>query len=118
MGGDMNFSERFKEICDEIKKTLPDKKEIESLDHVPARPRIKYNIHKRSLPIGIDKVVMVGLTREEADWIINRKLKAKIVNTEQGINQVIYYEAIQEDGTLGGIFENPSQVIKEDIWIN
>ena len=114
----MNFSEKFKEICDEIRSTLPVKVEIEPMEYTPDKPRVLYNIHKRSLPTGLDKVVMVGLTREDADWIISRKFKAKVIETEDGTNQIIYYDAISEDSELRGLFDNPKQVIKEDIWIN
>lgn len=39
-----------------------------------SRPELSvrfYNIHKRSLPPGIDKVVVINVTKEEAEFILN-----------------------------------------------
>src|SRR5258706_5046919 len=60
-------------------------------------PRL-YNIHKRSLPIAIDKIVVIGVTKEEAVWWCERRLKAEqYFNNDEDTKTLIYYDIIPVD---------------------
>ena len=96
----MNFAERFKEVCEEIKRTIPlQGKEL-------ARDEVLYNIHKRSLPIGLDKPVMFGLTKEETHHLLKGYLKTKLTVVDEK-DMVIYCDIIKDNGELAGVFDNP-----------
>ena len=59
-----------------------------------------YNIHKRSLPPGIDRVVIFGVAKEEGEWWIERKLKAKCFqNDTDDTKTVIFYDLVPVDAT-------------------
>lgn len=69
-----------------------------------AEPPVKrYNIHKRSLPIGnppIDKIVVFGVTKQEAEWWVEFKLKAKCYEYGPDDSKtLIYYDVLPEDAT-------------------
>ena len=53
-----------------------------------------YNIHKRSLPIGMDKVVEIGLTADESIKALSGRYKA----IEKG-EILVYYDRIKQDAT-------------------
>lgn len=117
----MNFSERFKEICEEIKRQTDSLKEPVILTSLPKEIKheqyTRYAIRKRSLPVGIDTLVMTGLRKTEAENLLKTLLKSKVKDID-GVNQVTYYDVVREDGTNSGVFDNPSEVIKEDLWID
>jgi hypothetical protein len=100
MGGHMNFSERFKEICKEIKRNIPNPEEE------PPRPAVLHNIHKRSLPVGLDRPVMFGLAKEEAQYLLKHYLKTKVITTDER-DSIIYYDVVKDNGELAGVFDNP-----------
>lgn len=82
---------------------------LEDIPAVPIKPREpesdgppvkRFNIHKRSLPVGIDKIVVFGVTRAEAEWWIEFKLKAKVYQDEpEDSKTVIYYDLVPVDAT-------------------
>jgi len=101
----MDFLKKFQDICQEIDKV------------VPKRPSKLFNIHKRSLPIGIDKVVIIGLTKDEAEKQINQVLKTKVYcDYADDTRTVIYYDMVAQDATPKekSVFFNHSNLIKED----
>jgi len=60
----------------------------------------KYNIHKRSLPVGIDKIVVFNVTKEVAEWLTEKRLKSKIFfNDPDDSKTVIYYDIVPVDAT-------------------
>ena len=62
-----------------------------------ARP---YNIHKRSLPVGIDKIIVFGVTKEDAEWWLECKLKPKCYeNGPDDSKTLIYYDIVPVDAT-------------------
>jgi len=71
-------------------------------DAFKPEPMIKrFNIYKRSLPVGLDKIVVIGVTKEEANWWIQYKLKTKSYqdNTNDLIT-LIYFDIVPVDATL------------------
>jgi len=96
---------------------------IRKLDRVPQvaeelKPKIqRYNIHKRSLPVGIDKVVVFSVLKAEAEWWIERRLKAKAYHDDpKDSKTIIYYDIIPVDATPRerSVFHNPKDFVKED----
>lgn len=60
----------------------------------------RYNIHKRSLPVGIDTIVVFGVTKEDAEWWVGTKLKTKCYeNGADDSKTLIYYDIIPVDAT-------------------
>lgn len=69
-------------------------------EQTPEPPVKRYNIHKRSLPIGIDKVVVFGVTKTEAEWWIANVLKTKCYqDDEKESKTIIYFEILPVDAT-------------------
>ena len=69
-------------------------------------PKVKdpnlWEIRKRSLPEGIDQVVMDGLRMPMASNIWKNSFTTK----RQDNGKVIYYDLVREDGTKAGIYDN------------
>lgn len=77
-----------------------------------------YNIHKRSLPVGIDAVVVFGVTKEESEWWIEYALKPKCYeNGPDDSKTVIYYDVIPVDATPKerSIYFNAGTIVTEDV---
>lgn len=96
-----DFTAELKAICNQDKQI---EKTIERTE-----APIYYNVHKRSLPVGIDKIVLMGLTKEQADDAIKtvfkpKKVYERIENSFTGEvetkESIIRYEAFKEDATL------------------
>lgn len=104
------FIAQFKKICAEIDKI----DNIESLR--PAEPEkvetgdgiVRYNIHQRSLPVGLDKPVAFFLRREEAE-ILLKMLKSKKLDN----GSVIYYDMVLNTGEGGNVFPTGGELIIE-----
>jgi hypothetical protein len=100
----------------------------EILESVPPAPRYRpapepqkpperlYNIHKRSLPVGIDEIVLRNLTKAEAvAWVCPElpklpRLKTKLFyNDDEESKTYIYYDIVPVDATPRekSIFFNP-----------
>lgn len=82
-------------------------------------PVKRYNIHKRSLPVGhppLDKIVVFSVTKSEAEWWINHRLKAKCFqDDDRDLKTLIYYDAVPIDAQPieRSIYYNPRPVISE-----
>lgn len=88
----------------------------------PMLPR--FNIHKRSLPVGIDKIVVFNVTKPQAE-----RLLSSAVDSAGGLLFATrsYYDAVKESKTLiyfdvvpvdatpseRSIFYNPAKVVEE-----
>ena len=82
----------------------------------PEPPVKRFNIHKRSLPVGIDKVVVIGVTKDEAAWWIETKLKTKCYeNGPDDSKTLIYFDIIPVGATPKerSIYFNTRPVILE-----
>lgn len=78
----------------------------------------RYNIHKRSLPVGIDRVVVFGITKEDAEWWVDKKLKTRCYeNSVDDSKTIIYYDVIPVDATPKekNIYFNTSPVMTEPV---
>lgn len=74
-------------------------------------PKVLYNIHKRSLPIGVDKPILFNLTESEAKHYLER-LKPKLIQyNSDGLRIVHYYEKVRTDGPKPSIYANPPQIV-------
>lgn len=90
----------------------------------PIRPPEKlFNIHKRSLPVGIDEVVVRNLTRAEAiSWVCPDlpklpRLKTKVFYDEPNeMKTYIYYDIVPVDGTPRerSVYFNPRPFVVKD----
>lgn len=82
-------------------------------EHKPEPPIRRYNIHKRSLPVGmppLDKIVVFAVTKAEAEWWINNILRARVYqDDERDLKTLIYYDAVPLDAQPRerSIFYNP-----------
>lgn len=80
----------------------------------------RYNVHKRSLPPGVDKPVLFGLgSRQLAEDVIENATDSKGVRTfgpivtEKGAT---YYEAVPADANESerSVYHNPRPFVKEE----
>lgn len=84
-------------------------------ESVPEVHAALYNIHKRSLPIGIDKVVGIGFTKQEAFDALQKLFKAHVDKKEDG--RWIYYDPVPQNALRNErtVYYNPKSIIKGDI---
>lgn len=82
----MNFIGRLLQKSKEIDKKQRVCIEIEKELHTILQ---RFNIHKRTLPVGTDKIVVYNVPFDEARWWIQNQLK-----TEQIKDCVVYYDII------------------------
>lgn len=104
----MNFIEQFKQRCAQIDLGLdlsPQKPRYD-LDALlpkkePSKLKLRrYNIHKRSLPIGIDDVVFYGVSKIEAEWLVTSFLKAKMYQDDaRDSKTLMYYDILPVEAT-------------------
>ncbi len=88
---------------------------IEGKLNYMVRPQeILYNIHKRSLPPGIDKVVGIGFTKLQAVYALQNLFKAHVDLKESG--RWTYYDIVAQDATQDemSIYFNPKSKVKKD----
>lgn len=101
MGNNMDFLAKFKKICANIDNPSLEIVPVARYDE-PVKPKTVrlFNIHKRSLPPGIDTVVLIGLTRDEAETWLNDKLKARVFNDDaRDSKTLIYYDMLPQDAS-------------------
>lgn len=82
------------ELKTELKASLPQTPE-------PVMPKQKetrqhpvgtlYNIHKRSLPAGVDKVVLIGLTQDDINTSMVRLIQRETKRRNEENTEVFYY---------------------------
>lgn len=80
-------------------------------------PVKRFNVHRRSLPVGIDKKVVFNVTRAEGEWWIENKLKARIYEDDEAETKtVIYYDLVPVDATPRerNLYSNPERFCTED----
>jgi hypothetical protein len=96
--------ENVREFYQELEKVIP-------------KPQRLFNIHKRSLPVGIDQILFVGLLRKEAEETIRRFLKTKIYFDEvKESKTIIYFDIVPQDASPKerSIFYNTMELLKEE----
>ena len=75
-------------------------------------PVKRFNIHKRSLPVGIDKIVVIGVAKEEAEWLVENKLKTRCYeNGPDESKTLVFFDVIPVDATPRerSIYFNPPE---------
>jgi hypothetical protein len=79
-----------------------------------------YNIHKITLPpeptLEHGKVVIIGVSKEEADWWIEKKLKARVYqNNDTDSKTLVFYEKFLQGASPKerNIFYNPKPTLIE-----
>lgn len=94
-----------------------------SLESKPVKEKVeeppikRFNVHKRSLPVGLDKIVLFAVTKDEAQWWVEWKLKTKVFNDEVNETKtIIYFDIIPVDATPKerSIYFNTKPVITEE----
>lgn len=84
-----------------------------------AEPIVKrFNIHKRSLPPGIDIIVVFGVTKQEAEWWIEKRLKAKCYQDDaRDTKTLVYYDVVPVNASPRerSIYFNPSPSTTETV---
>ncbi len=54
-----------------------------------------YNIHKRSIPVSIDKPIVIGVTRDEADKellrLIHQESKRRVTQVQSQTENIVYF---------------------------
>lgn len=92
-----DFKAELKARLDAIENRLSRKK----TDDAPVIPVVRrFNIHKRSLPAGLDTVVVYNVTQLEAAYWIEKGLKARhILDDAQQPKGVVYFDAVPVDAT-------------------
>lgn len=76
-----------------------------------------FNIHKRSLPPGIDIIVVYNVTKKESEWWVENILKAKCYQNEDSDSKtLIYYDVIPVDAKPHerSIYHNEEQITIEE----
>ncbi len=78
-----------------------------------------YNVHRRTLPVGEDRVVAIGFTKEDAKWFVTKRLKAKekFINNDDGSkgSKLVYYDIVAQDATSSerSVYFNPRPFVLE-----
>jgi hypothetical protein len=104
---DMDFLKKFQQTCKEIEETLPKRVRVEEK---------LFNIHKRSLPVGIDKVIIVGVTKKEGDKLLENSLVSRVYyDSDNDSKTLIYYDLIPQNATPKerSIFFNPAKLLED-----
>ncbi len=79
------------------------------------QPKRMYNIHKRSLPVGIDKIVYFNVDLKTANMLAEKFLIAKsYTDVSRNTKTLIYYDIIPVDALPRekNIYYNPEERIK------
>jgi len=82
----MSFAKKFKEICNEINNVVP---KAPNIIEVP-----RFNVHKRSLPPAEDKLVLIGLTQDEADLAVMSLIAREKRHRNAGSPKIYYFDII------------------------
>lgn len=88
----------------------------------PMLPR--FNIHKRSLPVGIDKIVVFNVTKPQAERLLSAAVDSaggllfatrSYYDAVQDSKTLIYFDIVPVDATPRerSIFHNPTTIVKE-----
>lgn len=100
----MDFLAKFKKICADIDtpEIVPIKKEEKPVTEKKVR---LFNIYKRSLPPGLDKLVVFGVTKEEAEMLLAHVSANRIAllaaksyqEDDKETKTIVYYDMIPVD---------------------
>lgn len=120
----MNFDERKKAVFDrwrqdrevftakrktdeEIEQEAKRRAELRKEREERNRPLHTYTVNKRSLPVGINKPVIWGLSQEEAQAWIKDHNKTTVLDVHgTDVQRIIYFDAVKDDGKEHSIYEN------------
>lgn len=87
-------------------------------DEAGRKPKGKrYNVHKRSLPPGIDRVVFYNVSKAEAALLVEKFLKPKAYQDDaRDSKTVVYYDIVPVDAKPHerNIFFNAGPITKEE----
>lgn len=81
-------------------------------------PEKLYNIHKRSLPVGFDKIVVYSVNKEDAEWWLEHRLKTIFYEDKETEERTVYYfDVIPVEATdrEKGVYFNPKPNVIEEI---
>lgn len=93
---------RFKSFCKDIDKP-------KTFDETQLVDLPKYNIYKRSLPAGINKIIAFNLTKNDVQAILSLLKTKRLPN-----GTVIYYDVISVNELDTSIYFNEKPTIKEN----
>jgi hypothetical protein len=115
---------RFVKELDRGQKVSNAKKQpLERVVETPISPQ--YNIHMRSVPVGVDKVLVIGLNNMDEVHQWRQRLGKKggssaygawslKVNDEGKTIQWGFYEVVPFDGKKHSVYENNKQLTKKE----
>jgi len=111
---DLSFAEQFSRKAKAIDAQYGFAKPIEPRERkeIPLQEGPLFNLHKRSLPTGIDKIVEMGLTKREAIEALLGRCKTSIKNDILIYHDIIAQNASDEEMS---IYFNTKEVIREDV---
>lgn len=106
-----DFIGDFKKFCRKLDEPKP------TMHHVdPERGKL-FNIHKRSLPVGIDVIILFNLSKDEADWWVEHRLHTKCYDdAETQSKTVIYYDVLPVGASPKekNVYRNDVKLIADD----
>lgn len=116
---DLIDGDSIRDFVGEFQKRVKRIDKIESLAPIPENAVVRrYNVHKRSLPAGIDNIVVLNVTKLEAEWWIENKLKAKVYhNNAEDTKTIVYYDVVPVDASPKerSIYFNNHPVTTEEV---
>lgn len=108
-----DFLAKFKKICATV-----DKPDVPTVREEQKEGTIKrYNIHKRSLPVGIDKIVFFNVTKARAESLVNGLLKTRVYHNAPDDNTtLIYFDVVPVDAMPRerSIYHNTKPVTRDE----
>lgn len=85
------LSEKFKTFCGQIDKPSETIQQPVVKEVAGAEPPVRlYNIFKRSLPVGVNKLVYQNVTEEDVNFLFRNTLRPKKRNDDP----VVYWDAV------------------------
>lgn len=111
-----DFLAKFKRICATI-DAPPVLEPPKDAEPAPEPIQRRYNIHKRSLPVGIDKIVFFNLKKAHAEKLVSGLLKTKIYHNAPDENTtLIYFDIVPVNATPRerSIYYNMGPVTREE----
>ncbi len=84
-----------------------------SLEGSTGRERKLFNIHKRSLPAGVDTRVVFNISESEAKTWVDKRLRTKVY--ESGSGNYMYYDIVPVEATLEekSVYFNGARLMQE-----
>lgn len=110
-----DFLKELKTRISEINRKIEMDKFLQNT--IEVNEKTLFNIHKRSLPVKIDKVVMFNLEKEEAEKMLLDRFKTKVVtHPTEDLKTVIYYDLVPAGSSKieKSVFYNTEDVYEEN----